>query len=201
MRPSTDRRQGQPPCCVYGAPGPRAQLFAPQRVKFRVHHPCTRLASKPFTPAPHLYRQSSPSLPHTSPAPALLPLRREGCGVHQALPSSPRRPTTPWPQVTILDFLETFSSSSRRCRHQFLLSVSLLLPDFRRAVCVMGRTGVASRAAVRGVHIFARIVMLVLLKYRSIKRMGLICTLADAEGTPTRPRQLCVCMPWKGTRH
>ena len=82
-----------------------------------------------------------------------------------------------------------------------MLYFSFLLPDYWRAVCVIDGTGVASRAAVRGVHIFAWIVMLDLLKYRSIKRMGLICTLADAEGTPTRPRQLCVCMPWKGTRH
>ena len=159
LRPSTDRRQGQPPCCVCGAPGPGAQLFAPPCIKFCMQHACTRRTRKPFTPAPHLHRHASPSLPHTSPAPAFLQLRREGCGVHLAPPSSPRRPTTPWPQVTILDFLETFSSSSRRCRHQFLLSVSLLLPDFRRAVCVMARTGVASRAAVRGVHFFASIVM------------------------------------------
>ena len=126
---------------------------------FRVQHSCTRLTRKPFTHAPHLHRHASSSGPHMSSALTLLPLRREGCGVHLAPSSSPRRPTTPWPQVTILDFLETFSSSSRRWRHQFLLSVSLLLPDFRRAVCVMARTGVASRAAVRGVHFFASIVM------------------------------------------
>ena len=74
------------------------------------------------------------------PAPGAL--RREGCGIHLAPPSPPRHLTPLWPQVVILDFFDTFSSSSRRWRHQFMLSVSVLLPDFRRAGCVAARTGV-----------------------------------------------------------
>ena len=75
------------------------------------------------------------------PAPTLLPLRREGCGVHQALPSSPRRSTPLRPQVVILDFLDTFSSRSRRWCHHFWLYFPFLRSDLWRAVCVVGGTG------------------------------------------------------------
>ena len=155
VRPSTHRRQEQPPSCVCGAPAPATQN---SRI-ICVQHSCTHVTRKPCNPVPHLHRHASSSGPRMSSALTLLPLRREGCGVHLAPPSSPRRPTTPWPQVTILDFLETFTTSSRRWPHQFLFYLPFLLSDFRRAVCVMARTGVASRAAVRGVHFFASIVM------------------------------------------
>ena len=147
-----------PPLRMWCAGAP-STVFRPACREFRVRHPCTRLASKSCTHAPHLRRQASSSLPHTSPAPALLPLRREGCGMHHALPSSPRRSTPLRPQVVILDFFDTFSSSSQRWSHHFMLYFSFLLPDYWRAVCVIDGTGVASRAAVRGVHLFASIVM------------------------------------------
>ena len=176
----------------------------PPRTEFRVHFACS-------TPARVSHASHSlmhPTCTATHHPQGLTPPPRPhfchcamGCGVPTPPPSLSHRSTPLRSQVVILDFSETFSSSSRRWSRHFLPCDSFLLPDSWRAVCVIDGTGVASRAAVRGVHIFARIVMLVLLKYRSIKRMGLICTLADAEGTPTRPRQLCVCMPWKGTRH
>ena len=155
VRPSKHRRQLQPLRCVCGAPGPTHRICAYISRAALLHashtqaiHPCTPLAPpRIILTASHLRRA------RTSPS------RREGCGVCQAPPSSPRRPTTPWPQVTILDFLETFTTSSRRWPHQFLFYLPFLPSDFRRAVCVMARTGVASRAAVRGVHFFASIVM------------------------------------------
>ena len=190
LRPSTDRRQGQPPCCVCGAPGPGAQLFAPQCVKFCMQHACTRRTHQPFTPAPHLHRHASPSLPHTSPAPAFLQLRREGCGVHQALPSSPRRSTPLRPQVVILDFLDTFSSRSRRWCHQFLLYFPVLRSDSWRAVCVVGGTGegVACRRA-RCLHICVDGDVISFICY-TIERISLLSTLPDTNGRVTRPRQL-----------
>ena len=199
MRPSTDRRQGQPPCCVCGAPGPGAQLFAPPCIKFCMQHACTRRTCKPFTTAPHLHRHASPSLPHTSPAPAFLQLRREGCGVHQALPSSPRRSTPLRPQVVILDFLDTFSSSSRRWCHQLTLYVSFLRSYFRRAVCVVARTGVdvVCRGARRALFCVDSDGCLVkLLLYQA--HTGLIHTLG-CRGQFTRPRNVVHTTPWKST--
>ena len=98
-----------------------------------------------------------------------------------------------WPQVVILDFFDTFSSSSRRWRHQFMLSVSVLLPDFRRAGCVAARTGVGvtCRGARRALFCVDGGVYLVkLLSYQA--HTGLIHTLG-CLGQATRPRQaLCV---------
>ena len=127
------------------------------------------------------------------PAPGAL--RREGCGIHLAPPSPPRHLTPLWPQVVILDFFDTFSSSSRRWRHQFMLSVSVLLPDFRRAGCVAARTGVGvtCRGARRALFCVDGGVYLVkLLSYQA--HTGLIHTLG-CLGQATRPRQaLCgVC--------
>ena len=97
------------------------------------------------------------------------------------------------PQVVILDFFDTFSSSSRRWRHQFMLSVSVLLPDFRRAGCVAARTGVGvtCRGARRALFCVDGGVYLVkLLSYQA--HTGLIHTLG-CLGQATRPRQaLCV---------
>jgi hypothetical protein len=125
------------------------------------------------------------------PAPGAL--RREGCGIHLAPPSPPRHLTPLWPQVVILDFFDTFSSSSRRWRHQFMLSVSVLLPDFRRAGCVAARTGVGvtCRGARRALFCVDGGVYLVkLLSYQA--HTGLIHTLG-CLGQATRPRQaLCV---------
>jgi hypothetical protein len=96
-------------------------------------------------------------------------------------------------QVVILDFFDTFSSSSRRWRHQCMLSVSVLLPDFRRAGCVAARTGVGvtCRGARRALFCVDGGVYLVkLLSYQA--HTGLIHTLG-CLGQATRPRQaLCV---------
>lgn len=93
------------------------------------------------------------------------------------------------PQVVILEFLDTFSSSSRRWRHQFLLSVSLLLPDFRRAGCVAARTGVGVTcpSARRALFCVDSAVYLVKLLSRQA-HTGLIHTLG-CRGQATRPRQ------------
>ena len=113
------------------------------------------------------------------PAPGAL--RREGCGIHLAPPSPPRHLTPLWPQVVILDFFDTFSSSSRRWRHQFMLSVSVLLPDFRRAGCVAARGREwGSRAAVHGVRFFAWMVVFIWSNYCHIKRIRVLSTLSDA---------------------
>ena len=121
------------------------------------------------------------------PAPGAL--RREGCGIHLAPPSPPRHLTPLWPQVVILDFFDTFSSSSRRWRHQCMLSVSVLLPDFRRAGCVAARTGVVGvtcRGARRALFCVDGGVYLVrLLSYQA--HTGLIHTLG-CRGQFTRPR-------------
>ena len=109
--------------------------------------------------------------------------------MHLAPPSPPRHSTPLWPQVVILDFFDTFSSSSRRWRHQFMLSVSVLLPDFRRAGCVAARTGVGvtCRGARRALFCVDSDVYLVkLLVYQA--RTGLIRTLG-CRGQATRPRQ------------
>ena len=94
-----------------------------------------------------------------------------------------------WPQVVILDFFDTFSSSSRRWRHQCMLSVSVLLPDFRRAGCVAARTGVGvtCRGARRALFCVDGGVYLVkLLSYQA--HTGRIHTLG-CLGQATRPRQ------------
>lgn len=109
--------------------------------------------------------------------------------MHLAPPSPPCHSTPLWPQVVILEFLDTFSSSSRRWRHQFLLSVSLLLPDFRRAGCVAARTGVGVTcpSARRALFCVDSAVYLVKLLSRQA-HTGLIHTLG-CRGQATRPRQ------------
>ena len=100
--------------------------------------------------------------------------------MHLAPPSPPRHLTPLWPQVVILDFFDTFSSSSRRWRHQCMLSVSVLLPDFRRAGCVAARTGVGvtCRGARRALFCVDGGVYLVkLLSYQGIR---VLSTLSDA---------------------
>ena len=178
-----------PPLRMWCAGAP-STVFRPACREFRVRHPCARLASKSCTHAPHLRRQASSSLPHTSPAPALLPLRREGCGVHQALPSSPRRSTPLRPQVVILDFLDTFSSRSRRWCHHFWLYFPFLRSDLWRAVCVVGGTGegVACRRA-RCLHICVDGDVISFICY-TIERISLLSTLPDTNGRVTRPQQL-----------
>ena len=189
-----------PPLRMWCAGAP-STVFRPACREFRVRHPCTRLASKSCTHAPHLHRQASSSLPHTSPAPALLPLRREGCGMHHALPSSPRRSTPLRPQVVILDFLDTFSSSSRRWCRQCLLYLASLRSDSRRAVCVVGGTGegVACRRA-RYVNFFVDddLSFIDILLYQAHR--AVIYT-PRCRGQVTRPRQLCVCNAVEGTHH
>ena len=59
--------------------------------------------------------------------------------MHRVWPSPPHRSASLWPQVIILDFLDTFSSSSRPWCHHFLLYSSILLSDFRRGTCMVGR--------------------------------------------------------------
>ena len=126
VRPSTQRRQQQPPGCVCGALAP-AHRISPRRASFlraiplhashtQAIHPCT-----PPAPPPIILRASHLRRARTS------PWRRRGCGVCQAPPSSPRRSTPFWPQVVIPDFLNTFSSRSQRWAHQFLLNSSFWL--------------------------------------------------------------------------
>ena len=118
-----------------------------------------------------------------------------------APPSPPRHSTPLWPQVVILDFLDTFSSISRRWRHQFLLSLSFVLSDFRRAMCVAVGTGVGAtcRGARRALFCVDSDVCLVkLLLYQA--HTGLIHTLG-CRGQFTRPRNVVHTTPWKSTHH
>ena len=153
-----------------------------------------RVSSASHSPL-HPTRTATQRPPRLTPPPRLPfclgPWR--ACGVPTAPPSAPRRSTPLWPQVVILDFFDTFSSSSRRWRHQCMLSVSVLLPDFRRAGCVAARTGVGvtCRGARRALFFVNGDVYLVkLLSYQA--HTGLVHTLGFL-GQATRPRQaLCV---------
>ena len=140
VRPSTHRRQEQPRAAfeVRQLPAHRIlPLHASYFACSSLHashtepiHPWTRPAPPRITFTASLLRRTRTSI-----------LRRRGCGVHHAPPSSPRCPTPLCPQVVILDFLETFSLSSRRWSHQFLVCEPFLRSDFQRAVCVVGGTG------------------------------------------------------------
>mgnify|MGYP007024366575 CR=1 FL=1 len=156
-------------------------------------HPCTPLAPPSIILTPsHLPRAR------------ILPLRREGCGMHHALPSSPRRSTPLRPQVVILDFLDTFSSRSRRWCHHFWLYFPFLRSDSWRAVCVVGGTGegVACRRA-RCLHICVDGDVISFICY-TIERISLLSTLPDTNGRVTRPRASTALIRQrrkKGTQH
>ena len=54
VRPSTHRRQEQPPSCVCGAPAPATQN---SRI-ICVQHSCTHVTRKPCNRVPHLHRHA-----------------------------------------------------------------------------------------------------------------------------------------------
>ena len=140
-------------CC--GAPAP-ADGISPRRAPFlraapldasHTHpmHPCNPPAPpRSALAASHLLRAHLPAL------------GRGSCGMHRAWPSPPRCSAPLWPQVVILDFLDTYSSRSRRWCHQFVLFSLLLLPIFRRGTGVVGGdiVGLACRRG-RRAHFFA----------------------------------------------
>ena len=92
-----------------------------------------------------------------------------------------------------MDFLDTFSLSSRRWCHELTFFVSFLRPYLRRAVCVVARTGVdvMCRGARRALFCVDSDVCLVKLLFCQA-RTGLVHTLGRRGRQVTRPRQaLC----------
>ena len=71
------------------------------------------------------------------PRPPFCPCAVAAAAVHKARPSPPHRSTPLWPQMVILDFLDTYSSISRRWLRHFLVCEPFLRSGFQRAVCIV----------------------------------------------------------------